>query len=173
MRTRIFPAALFVFCIVLGTGSAWAEIVRGRWEKVELLKPGTGIIIRLKAGDRIDGSYRGIGTDEVRISDLTGAAVRLPKSAIQSIETAEEVTDRLRNGTLIGAGAGFAVGFVSMIGVAKAVTASGPIWGEDGTAFILAGGLAGSGIGAIIGALIDSRVTRPELLYLSTGDGPR
>jgi hypothetical protein len=158
-------AAFWVLCLT--GGSLWAEIPRGRWEKVEGLNPGTAVVVKLKAGDRIEGAYRGIASEDVRLSDPTGAEIKLPKSAIQRIETAEKVRDRLANGTLMGAGAGFAAGLSSMVGFGKAVTGSGSIWSDEGKAYILSGGLVGACIGAATGALIDSRIKRPEMLYLA------
>ncbi len=144
-----------------------AEIPRGRWEKVELLQAGTGIVVKLKAGDRIEGAYQGLGTEELRVTDLSGLELKLPKSSVLSVETAEKVHDRLTNGALIGAGAGCAAGFFSMLGFAEGVTASGPIFGEEGTGYFVGAGIVGAGIGAIVGALVDAKIKKAEILYLS------
>jgi hypothetical protein len=144
-----------------------AEIVRGRWEKVEALRSGTGIIVKLKAGDRIEGAYQGLWPEELRVKDLSGAELRLPKSSVLSVETAEKVRDRLGNGALIGAGAGAAAGFFSLLGFAKAVTASGPIMDREAAGYYFSAAMVGAGIGAVAGVVIDSRIKQREILYLS------
>jgi hypothetical protein len=144
-----------------------AEIVRGRWEKVEALKPGTAIVVKLNSGDRIDGAYQGAEPELLRINDAAGVEFRLPKFSVLSVESAEKVRDPLANGALIGAGAGAAAGFFSMLGFAKAVTASGPIFDGEGAGFFIAAALVGAGVGAVTGTLIDAKIKGRQVFYLS------
>lgn len=144
-----------------------AEIVRGRWEKVEALAAGTGILVKFNAGDRMEVAYLRLGEAEMYVRDVTGAEIKLPKSSVLSVETAEKVRDRLLNGALIGAGLGAAGGILSMVGFAKATTASGPIFDEEGAGFFAGAGIVGAGIGALAGTLIDASVKKREVLYLS------
>lgn len=63
--------------------------------------------------------------------------------------------DSLRNGTLIGAGIGFAAGFLAHAAWNAHETASGPVWDRDAVGYYAGSGLIGAGIGAGIGALVD------------------
>ena len=58
-------------------------------------------------------------------------------------------------------------GFFSLLGYAKTVTAGGPIFDREGTGYFISAAIVGAGIGAAVGALIDSRIKNGEVLYLS------
>jgi hypothetical protein len=64
--------------------------------------------------------------------------------------------DSLWNGTLIGAGAGFATGFLGLAAYNAKQTASGPIWYGEAVGIYTSAGLVGAGIGAVIGAALDA-----------------
>jgi hypothetical protein len=63
--------------------------------------------------------------------------------------------DSLVNGVLIGAGIGFAGGFLGMAAVNAAKTASGPLWDGEAIAIYSSAGLLGAAAGAGLGALVD------------------
>jgi hypothetical protein len=53
-----------------------------------------------------------------------------------------------------------------MVGFGNAATSGGVHWGgEDGPGYLAGAFIAGSGIGAATGALLDSRIRKPEQLY--------
>ena len=64
--------------------------------------------------------------------------------------------DSLRNGLLIGAGVGFAAGFLTLAAVNAAKTASGPIWDGEALGYYTTAGLAGAAVGAGLGAVVDA-----------------
>jgi hypothetical protein len=66
------------------------------------------------------------------------------------------VPDSLRNGLLIGAGVGFAAGFLTLAAVNAAKTASGPIWDGEALGYYTTAGLAGAAVGAGFGAVVDA-----------------
>jgi len=142
-----------------------ADVIPGRWERVEALAPGTELLVSLRGGERLEGVLARMGPGELTISDTAGRERILPRTAVLKIQTAAVVHDRLCNGSLIGSLAGAAAGVAAMIGFANAVT-HGPVhWDEDGPAYLAAAALAGGGIGAATGALIDARFARHELLF--------
>jgi hypothetical protein len=80
------------------------------------------------------------------------------------IETAAVVRDRLRNGILIGALIGAGGGIAGMAGYGNAVT-NGPVdWKDDGGLYLLGAGLVGGGVGAAVGAILDSSIKHREVL---------
>ena len=74
-----YVVALFIVLLTTTPGFA-AEVVRGRWEKVEMLKPGTGIVVKLKAGDRVEGLYQALNGEEFRIKKVNGTELACPSS---------------------------------------------------------------------------------------------
>ncbi len=142
-----------------------AQVVPGRWEKVEELVPGSAIVIRLKSGDRLEGTFRSVEADEVRFADLSGKEIGVPKSEVRSLEKAGTPEHRLRRCVLIGAGAGSLAAVLSLIGYAKSVTASGSIWGEEMTGYLVGAGLVGAGIGALAGAGVYATLPHNEIIY--------
>jgi hypothetical protein len=160
---KLMAAALM---ILLMAGSVQAEVVAGRWEKMEALAPGTAVVVGLRGGEHLECTFNKIGLDEILFHEVNGKERRLPKNAVLKIETAEVAHDRLRNGILIGALMGAAGGIVSMIVYGNSTT-DGPVaWGdEDGAAYLLGSALAGGGIGAATGAIIDASIKHREVLY--------
>ena len=68
----------------------------------------------------------------------------------------QPASDSLRNGTLVGMGVGFAVGFFALAAYNAKETASGPIWDSEALGYYTSAGLLGAGIGAGVGALVDA-----------------
>ena len=150
----VFHRAAVALSIVLLTmiPSFAAEIVRGHWEKVEMIKPGTGIVVKLKAGDRVEGLYQALNGEEFRIKDLSGSELSLPKQSILSIETAElKVEHKLRNGAIWGAAIGAPVGIVA------ALIAHDSMGGQPGAAgiskWLSPGGLSQEALARLLGCL--------------------
>ncbi len=170
----VFHRAAVALSIVLLTmiPSFAAEIVRGHWEKVEMIKPGTGIVVKLKAGDRVEGLYQALNGEEFRIKDLSGSELSLPKQSILSIETAElKVEHKLRNGAIWGAAIGAPVGIVAALIAHDSMGGGTAAWSSRDKQMVVAGGLVTGGIGATLGMLINSRNKNAELhvelLYLA------
>lgn len=170
MRFHRGVVALFIVLLTIIPCFA-AEIVRGHWEKVEMLKPGTGIVVKLKAGDRVEGLYQALNGEEFRMKDFSGSELSLPKQSILSIETAEKVEHKLRNGAIWGAVIGAPVGIVAAVIAHSSLGGGTAAWSGRDKQMVVAGGLVTGGIGAGLGMLINSRnkasVYHAELLYLA------
>ena len=161
-----FKKIISIALMILATDAAThAEVVAGRWEKVEALAPGTAVIVSLQGGERLECTINKIQSDEILFTEINGQERRVPKSAILKIESAAVVRDRLRNGILTGALVGAAGGIAAVVAGIYAKT-NGPVyWDEDGPAYILGGALAAGGIGAAVGGIIDASVKNREVFY--------
>jgi hypothetical protein len=160
----------FIICI-LAAAPLSGQTPPGRWEKVEMLQPGADVSVRLKTGDLEKGKFKAVSQDALEIIDDSAQARKIPKSAIQSIETLSKKQDRLCNGALIGALIGVAGGIAGMVAYANAKT-NGPVyWGdEDGPGYLVGAALAVGAIGAATGAIVDASIKRPEALYQAKGE---
>lgn len=87
--------------IWLLTAVVRAETISGRWEKVEALSPGTAVIVKLQGGERLEGTFKSTGPDEIVFVESGGMERRFPRIAVLRIETASVVPDRLCNGALL------------------------------------------------------------------------
>ncbi len=163
MRAIKPPAILAVF--LLATSIIRAETIPGRWEMVDGLKLGKPIIVKLKAGDRIECLFKGSSPNDISFIDQAGYERRLPKEEILRIESTEKARDGLKNGTWIGAGLGTAGAIAGLYAYAESVTASGPIWDRESAGYFLTAGLAGAGIGALAGLVVDASIKKNEILY--------
>ncbi len=151
--------------LLLAALTARADVIPGRWEIVDGLKPGTPIIVKLKAGDRMEGILKGSSPANLTFIDVTGNEVKLTETEILRVESAEKTKDSLKNGALIGAGLGAAGGFAALYGFANQVTSSGPIWDAESAGFFIAAALAGAGIGALAGLAVDASIKGKKVLY--------
>jgi len=152
--------------ILMGAAAARAEVILGRWEKVEALAPGSVVIVTIQGGERLEASFGSIGPDDIIFIEPSGTERRLPRIAIQKIESAAVVRDRLRNGTLWGLAAGAAAGILGIVAFGESATEGPVAWGdEDGPGYLASGALVGGGVGAALGAIIDASVKHHEVLY--------
>ena len=151
---------------LLAATTLQAQVPAGRWEKVDSLQPGTRILVKLKAGDRLEGDFRNSSPDALVLSESIGQERTVAKSMVQSVQTAAKTPDRLRNGALIGMVTGAAAGVVSMVAFANAKT-NGPVyWGDEGGySWLVLAGLVGGGIGSAAGAGVDAAIRGHEVLY--------
>jgi hypothetical protein len=155
-----------VIAFLLTVTAAQAEVVAGRWEKIEALAPGTAVIVSFRGGERLECTFNRIGPDEILFKELSGNERRLPKGAILKIETAARVRDRLRNGILLGTLIGAAAGITGMVVYGNSTTNGSVNWGgEDGPSYVLGSALVGGGIGAATGAILDASIKHREVLY--------
>jgi hypothetical protein len=166
MRFHREAAVLFI-ALLTAIPCFAAEIVRGNWEKVKLLKPGAGIIVKLKAGDAMEATYQAMDEKELRIKDTGGSELSLPKQSILSIETGEKVIHNLRKGAILGAVVGAPVGIVAAVIAHSAFAGGTAAWSSRDKQMVAAGGLITGGIGAGVGMLVSSRTKQSELLYMA------
>ena len=125
---------------------AHAEVIPGRWEKVSDLELGTPVIVELKSGDQVEGEIEGLSESDVDIETHSARAV-IPKVDIQTITTRKRggVGEGAKNGALMGASVGVALGLVT-------VFTSGSSDLTDG-GLILMGGTT-IGLSTVIGAML-------------------
>jgi len=171
-------ARLLVYrvCLLLLSHSVLlhADVIPGRWEKVEAQAPGTGLMVIMKSGDRFDCAYFDCAYKELQLDTLvveTGAGEqRIPKVDIQRLETL--VPDSVKDGTV----KGVVIGAVALGVLGGLVGATvGGIWGGIGDQIqgALVAGAVGAGIGAGAGAAIGYGIDkaadnkRPEVLYIA------
>lgn len=148
MRIRLI--ALSVVWIFV-TSMAIADVIPGRWEKVDALEAGSPLILELVAGDRIDGEFVASTPEDLTIRRQEGNPQTLPKSAIAQISLVRRAKHRAAIGAAIGAGAGVATGLAISSGFDETFFARGDLMA-----------LTCGGIGALTGALIGNAVGRPE-----------
>ncbi len=142
-----------------------AQVVPGRWEKVEAQKQGTELTLILHSGEQIYGLLEEVTTDTVVVFEEGGGQRSITKLSIHRVDTTQ--IDSTRNGTWIGLAIGGAAGSITgawfISGFSDFPTASEYL----GAALIC--GAIGAGIGAAIGYGIDKAADnkRPEVLYVA------
>ncbi len=109
-RRNIKSLPLF---ILISSGLLNAQVIPGRWEKVDSLPPGQEIIVTLKAGDRMECVLKEPGTNDLTVVTSAGSELNIAKSEVHKIVGIEN--DSLLNGALIGAGVGGAIALVPII----------------------------------------------------------
>jgi hypothetical protein len=163
MRYHMIILGLSIICLT--AAASRAEVVVGRWDKIELTKPGTAVVVNIQGGERLECTLDKIGEEDILFYELNGKERRFPKSAILKIETSAVVHDRLRNGILIGTLIGTAGGITAVVAHINHET-NGPVhWGEEAGAYVIGGALVGAGIGAATGAIVDASIKHREVLY--------
>jgi hypothetical protein len=135
-----------------------AQVIPGRWDKVDILEPGTAIIVTLQAGERLVCSFKSSGPDNLTLTDDQGSERRLPKSEIKKIVSADKYHDTTVDGTASGAVIGTGVG--ALLGILHAVSTDK----KSGIAPIT---LAGTGLGALFGYGADKSRQDNRVLYLA------
>ena len=158
MKRWVCLGNALLFVVVVSVADLAAEVVPGRWEKVEELSDGDPIVVTMKSGDRLRYRYNGSSETEVSVVDSYHKHWTLPKSEI-SLITRPPKKDSNVNGTLVG----FAVGALG--GVALGAAGSS---GDSQLGYLVPGlGIIGGGIGALTGAIADASTgeTVAEVLY--------
>ncbi len=156
-----------------------AQVIPGRWEKVEAQKQGTVLTVIMKSGDRFDCTFEELQMDTLVVE--TGAGEQripflgsIPTVAIQRLETlvSDPVKDGTVKGVVIGAVAlGFFGGFVGAFPCSGSSFCSTDT--DERIQYALVFGTVGAGIGAVFGAAIGFTVDkvadnkRPEVLYIA------
>ena len=135
--------AATIFAVLLMDSGLCAEVVPGRWEKVDTLAADTEIEIKLKTGDRIKCSFESSELDSLTILEPNGRII--PKSALDTIESLNEYDDSGKDGLTKGLIAGL------LSGMAFGAICSGKADSSE-TAFCFGMGIIyGTGIGAGVG----------------------
>ncbi len=130
--------------VLISSGLMNAQVIPGRWEKVDLLPSGQEIIVTLKAGDRMECDFKGADSTKLTVT-RGGSELAIPKADV--VATVQQ-KPRSSTPTLIGIGVG---------GVAGAVLGYALSKNADETAFARADimavtfGLIGAVSGGIVG----------------------
>jgi hypothetical protein len=166
MKRHRFAGLLAVICCM--TTPLSASVIPGRWEKVDALTPGFEVVVTLKSGDRLEGSFQSSGPDFLELVSPTGSDLRTAKRDVLKIVAKEKHQDGHRDGLLagllLGLGGGIAAGAIIYY------TASGEA--PESPAGVMAGsGMFGAGIGALTGYLADRSHKGTEVLYQAPGPG--
>jgi hypothetical protein len=103
---RKFTAAALAFLLLTCSLPA-AEVVPGKWQKVDLLPAGSPITIKTIYGEQVPCTYFSSDRETLLIVETLGNQRRIRKAEIESI-FAEKCDDRLINGAVIGLSAGVA-----------------------------------------------------------------
>ncbi len=159
--------------ILISSSLLNAQVVPGRWEKVEAQKQGTVLTVIMKSGDRFDCTFEDLQMDTLVVETGAGEQ-RIPKVDVQRLETL--VPDSVKDGTVKGVVIG-AVALGVLGGVAGAFPCSGSSFCSTDTDERIQGALVvgsvgaaiGAGVGAAIGYGVDKAADhkRPEVLYIA------
>jgi hypothetical protein len=162
---KIKTLAIMVAWCSLMTASAFAGLIPGRWDKVDQLPAGTAIVVHLFSGEKLEANFIRTSPDSLDFTLAGGPERHIPKSEVREVSRAEKTRDSLKNGLLIGTGAGFAIGFCGLAAFNAHETASGPIWDTEAVSTYAGAGVLGGLIGALVGIGIDSAVKTQEQLF--------
>lgn len=137
----------------------FGSVIPGQWGKVEILQSGTRIVVDLKSGGRITGTFLKLGPTGLSLIDSRNREKVLPKAEVQQIALVKEKT-YTHKWKLIGLAAGFGGG--AILGASIAGEAD---WEKQAGAVIL--GVMGAGIGTLVGWGVDRTKNRDEVIYRS------
>jgi len=132
------------------------QLPQGRWNKLEMESPGTGIIVALRSGEVIHCFLKGYSADSLTVLTTEPQERVLPKSAVEKIVTSEKRSGSLKNGAIIGAA-------VPAVVLGVAIAAHHPS-SDDAGAVVFSLALT-AGIGALIGMGVDAAIRGNVTLY--------
>jgi len=144
-------ALIIAFIVPSVTLSVFPDVVPGRWEKVDGLKPGSAVTLELASGEKSEGAFVASTPQALTVESDTGGARTIPKDALSRVLLKRSGKRGMLYGAAIGAGAGIATGL--------AVSSQ-----FDETFFARADlmALTCGGIGALAGALIGQAAIKSE-----------
>ncbi len=101
---RRFPS-LAMIILLLAYSLPAAEVIPGKWQKVDMLEAGSPIIIKTKYGEKLKCTYFDSNRESLLIVENGGGQRRIRKEDVESV-IAEKYDDRLFNGAVIGLSVG-------------------------------------------------------------------
>jgi hypothetical protein len=162
-RSRPHQAAMLFVCLVFVSNELHADVIPGRWDKVHSQAAGTDLVIKLKAGERIEGSYDRADPDNIIVRDQQGVERRIRKMDVARVEAGAGPPGSGRRGALIGAVAGAAP--MAALGALLGHGFGGGA-GDTAQGAAILGGL-GAGIGALVGYAVGKAHKDAETLYVA------
>ncbi len=168
MSMSALVRALLVLAVPLAGVPVRAEVIPGRWEKLEQQRQNLPLIITLRSGERLKATYQGTTLDALLLRPFGGGETQIPKTDVLRIETV--VGDGVGDGVLWGAGIAFGV---VALGAVISCAGGGPCEGSEGAAGQVAvGGPPAAAIGALLGLVIDGVHKKREVLYQAPQEAP-
>jgi len=83
----VFFGLLMVNTTIYSQGT---EIPQGRWDKMAKADVGTGIVVTVRGGEKIQGSFKSLSDDMLTVVTLDVTERKIPKSAVELIVTSEK-----------------------------------------------------------------------------------
>jgi hypothetical protein len=109
--------ALFMFVAILvltcSPDQLRAQVAEGSWTKLDAKPAGVRIIVHLRKGNPLTCTLRGTTDNELLVTVPSANEMRILKSNIAEITTAETHNDSLKNGTLWGVSLGIGLGILN------------------------------------------------------------
>ncbi len=136
-----------------------AEVIPGKWQKVDLLPSGSPIIVKTRYGEKIECIYFDSNRDSLLVVEASGNYRRVRKEEVESV-VAEKYDDSLANGAIIGLSAGVGVAMLTAAFSKDALHRSRVNIAVFGSVLF---GLLGMGIGT----LVDYHHRGNELIYVA------
>lgn len=108
---RALIGLFLILASPLGVQPAFASVVPGKWEKVELLPEGTQIIITLQSGAKMRAALEAVGPHALKLREEgRNVSIQLPKDEVAKIVEQSRRADSVVDGTWKGALGGAIVG---------------------------------------------------------------
>ena len=141
------------------------------WARVDVLRPGTTIVVTLTTGERRDCRFVRSTADDLTLAFPDTGEETLPKSLIEKVAGTTLVRDSTGNGAAIGAAVGALAGLALVSGIyarcdggCEAPAFAGPV--------MFSVGVGGAG-GAALGWAIDHHHASEEVLFERESDPAR
>ncbi|KAF0248166.1 MAG: hypothetical protein FD167_2430, partial [bacterium] len=125
------------------------------WQQIKNLNNGQELVIELKNGKKMKSILQNITNEKLSIISKNNT-LDINKEDVHKVYRVKKVNKA--KSTLIGVGAGFAIGAGTMAGI------GGDDSGSAAPAFVIGIGALGAGIGATVGFLI-AAIPSKELIY--------
>ena len=160
MKGRSLPIFFTIYFFVFANFTLiQADVVPGRWEKVDSQVAGTPLVFILKSGERIGGVFKKSEADSLTVAEAGVSERRILKADIGRVESSQRVTS-VKHDTLVGMVCGFAPAAVFGVLIGRAF--------ENTTAGVVLFGGIGAGIGAAVGYAVGKATQeRIEVLYIA------
>ena len=157
-RYSHLPLCLYL----LTTSSLLADVIPGRWEKLEAQPLGLEIVVVLQGGQRVEAEFRGLSPDHLAIEIGSGEERQLLTQEILRVQgPVESYRNSGRYGLVIGAAVGFSISAATVLGENDLVGSAQFLF----TSGIMAATATG-------GWLISKAIKKREILYKAPGLTP-
>ena len=136
-----------------------AAMIPGSWDQIAALQSRSSLVVTLKSGDHFEGSFKALEPATLSLIDSAGKEFKVARSDVARI-IGRAARDEITNGALIGAaiGSGAALAVLRGVGSGDGYVLPSIKWGAP---------LLLSGVGSIVGALVDRGHNGERLLYVT------